>query len=680
MDNILPATLSVLMFLGTYWLPGASFYSVFEWKGIGRRWRWLIPFALSLIIAPLSLGALTALSLSAPLALPLAIVCGFWFCLGMILRRAGKRPILEFRRRVTDPITRTETAWMILAILAVGFIAFLPRLDLLLRGTQTSSAGISDIYYHLSELTSLARSGLPPRHFLFPDIPLDYYYWSWLLPAAAAGLPILGSSLMRVMNAHVLATLLVYLSLLWVLLRANIGSGKARWLAFGSLTLFGGLDFFSDPNTLPHEWWQAAVPWLISPVQIPSFLVTYMWVPQHISGLIACLVVVLLWRNMRGNLYLRMLLTVGCAAFLFGASAFVFFAFGLAGLVWAWLYRRIWLRPRAIPVLLLAVGAFLLCAGPQLLLTVGQEGVLQWSGFRLNLFEALGTPSRYAAAWFDQVATWLMFPVVASVVMTIEMGLPFVLYLLFAFRNARSISRWRRFLVIFPALYLPFAFFLLPPNFGMRGILPALVAINLAAALWMCDARGARWSVWQKWVLAYGLVVVLLLQTISPFIEWLPLARRSVANILRPATSQIALPITFPDGDNALIPAFLGLPKELAYIRWANVNLPVDALVAEEGPLPHDNRLHLLERMRIANPADVSVQANGQRDLTLAGGADLDGWWNSLPGLTIAEKAKASAYAQAHHPPIYLIVRSGLVPDGGELVYQDELVRIYRIH
>jgi hypothetical protein len=669
----------MLMFVGMYWLPGAVFSTLIEWKGFGRWTRWLLPFALSMIIVPLLLGALSIFRLSVPLILPLSITLAAIAAIGLALRRFGKRPVLAFRNRAGGAGPRREGLIAALAIAAIAFVAFLPRLDMLLHGSGNNSVGISDIYWHLSELTSLARSGVPPQHFLFPDVPLDYYYWSWLLPAVAAGLPWLGASLIRLMSAHVLMTLVVYLSLLWVILRANITSWKARWIALGFLTLVGGLDFFTDPSMFSHEWWQAFVPWLVSPVQIPSFLVTFMWVPQHVTGLMAFLAVLLIWRNLRGSLLTRALLVAACAAFMFGTSAFVFLAFGLAGLVWAFLYRRIWWRPRALPVALLLAALFALATGPQFLLATGQGGVVQWSGFRLNIFESLGTPSRYSAAWIDQIVTWLAFPVVASLVMCIEIGLPFVMYLRFAVQNAGSFSLWRRFLSIFPALYLPFAFFLLPPNFGMRGILPSLVALNLAAALWMQDAGKQKWKAWQKGFAAYGLAVIMMMQSVSPFIEWLPLARRSVANIVRPAESWFVLPVTFPDGDNALIPAFPGLPKEFAYIRWANDNLPLDALVAEEGPLLNDNRLHLLERMRIANPADVRSQSNGQRDFTLAGAADIAGWWNSLPGQTVVQKAFASAYAKTHHAPIYLIVHSGKAPMGGLLVYQDPLAQIYKM-
>jgi hypothetical protein len=128
-----------------------------------------------------------------------------------------------------------------------------------------------------------------------------------------------------------------------------------------------------------------------------------------------------------------------------------------------------------------------------------------------------------------------------------------------------------------------------------------------------------------------------------------------------------------------LIGAYAGLPPQLAYLRWANAYLPADALVVEEGPLPNDNRLHLLERMRLADPANVREQSAGQRDFTLAGAADLASWWRSLAGSTPEEKAFSTKYVGARKVPVYAIVRIGPAPAGGQLVYQDDYVRIYLI-
>jgi hypothetical protein len=668
------------MLLVLYWLPGAACSTLLEWKGVGRAVRWLAPFAITLVAAPLTLVVLSIFRMPLPPWIILAAATLVCFAFGFILRRFGKRPVWEFRTR-TQTASPAWDAWAgAIYLLFVAFIAFLPRLDLLLHGSQIISAGISDIYWHLSELTSIARSGMPPQHFLFPDFPLDYYYWSWLLPAAAAGLPWLGESLMRLMNAHVLLNLLVFLFILFAFLRANIGSWKVRWITMFFLTLGGGFDFFTQPNMYSHEWWQTSAPWLVSQTQIPSFLVTYMWVPQHVAGLTAFLLVLFLWRNVRGNLLLRGALASGCAAFMVGTSSFIFLAFCLAGLVWAVFYRRLWMRRRALPGLALAIGLFFLIAGPQILLTVGQESVVQWSGFRLNLFEALGTLSRNFAPFLDQAITGLAFPLVASAVMLVEVGFPFIVYLVFAFRTAgRGHSPWRKFLAIFPALYLPFAFLLLPPNFGMRGSLPALIALNIGAALQLEEIGRARWTGWQRVLAGYGLALVCIAQMISPFVEWIPLARRAVGDIIQSPLPLLPMPVTFPDGDYALIPAYVGLPANIAYIRWANIHLPADALVVEEGPLRNDNRLHLLERMRMADPADVRNQGNGQRDITLAGAANLSGWWQTLAGSTAEEKALSTEYVRQRHVPVYAVVRNGAAPAGGELVYQDEYVRIYQV-
>jgi hypothetical protein len=672
--------ISLVLFLAVYWLPGASLSTLFDWQGMRRGVRWLLPFPFSLVAGPALLGALAPLHIPLSPLLVIAVASGMGFLGGWFLRRNQQRPLLRFNNRARLPAPRWELPMAAVFLTAVAGIAFFPRLALLVNGSQIGSAGISDIYWHLSEFTALVRGGTPPPHFLFPDIPLDYYYWSWLLPAAAAELPLLGGSLMRLMNAHVLASLLVFLFLLFAFLRSNIASWKARWITLLFLTLAGGYDFFTQPSLFGHEGWQTGAAWLISQVQIPAFLVTYMWVPQHVAGLTSFLLTLFLWRNVRGSLKVRGMLAAVCAAYMFGASVFVFLAFGLAALLWAMLYRRLWMRRRAVPWLVTALALFLAIAGPQFLLSLGQESVVQWSGFRLNFFEALSTSSRNIAPLLDQCLTLLTFPLVASAVMCIEVGMPFIFYLLFAFGNAgggRPI--WRRFVAIFPALYLPIAFLLLPQNFGMRGILPALLVMNLGAALWLEAEGRKKWTAGKKAVAGYALAVLLAAQSVSPIVEWMPLAHRSLADVVRPSHSWIVLPITFPDGDYTLIPAFTGLPQGLEYIYWANANLPANALVVEEGPLPNDNRLHLLERMRLADPADVRNQGAGQRDFTLAGAADVVGWWNALPGATAVEKARASEYVRSRHVPIYAIVRADPPPVNGRLVYADAFVKIYEV-
>jgi hypothetical protein len=671
---MIQALATFLLILAAYWLPGAAAASLIEWRGLGRAARLFAPFALSLVVTPVLLALPTWFISYQPTPWILGGFSAVLFLTGRLLARSGRRPVLEFRPRAKNPASRREF------ILGAFFLSFV-ALHLLLYGSEVSSAGISDIYWHLSELTALAHTGLPPRHDLFPDLPLVYYYWSLVYPAILASLPVIGDSLMRLLNLQAAAILTVFLFVLYLFIRANLNSAGSRAFALIFLTLAGGLDFFTGPSMNSHEWWQLFSPAIVSQAQVASPLTTYMWVPQHLAGAAAFLLILLLWQNVRGSLAVRGVLAAVLAAFLLGTSAFVFFSAAAAGLVWAVIHHRALLRRRILPAAGALALVFLALAGPQIALSLSQSGAVRWGEFRLVLAEAATAASYPPAVILDQVLTLLALPVVASAILTIEIGLPFVLYAVWFFRGAgRRASPWRRFLAWYPAVYIPIAFLLLAPNFSMRGMIPVQILVVFAAAL-MAEEIGANsWTRFQKTVLRYGLIVILLAQMISPAVEWMVLARGALAQTLRLPEGFLPLPIradAFPDGDNRLIPASNGLNPKWQYIHWANANLPRDAVVVET-PIPLNyNFIHLLERMRVADPAEVGSIENGVRDLTLVNPAGLAAWWASLGEGTPAQKALRTEYLRRTPAPVYLIVHGEETAPEGEPLYRDAYAAIY---
>jgi hypothetical protein len=271
---MIQALTTFLLVLIAYWVPGAAAASLVEWRGVGRVARAFAPFAFSIIITPTLLSLPTLFTAYQPNLWILGAFSAALFLAGWLLARAGRRPVLEFRPRAKNPARRREFLLGAVLLSFVALLAMIPRLHLLIYGSEVASAGISDIYWHLSELTSIARTGLPPRHDLFPDLPLVYYYWSWIYPAVLASLPIIGDSLMRLLNLHAAVNLLVFLFVLYFLIRANLHSQKSRWFAMIFLTLAGGFDFFTGPSMYSHEWWQLFSPAMVSQVQIPSMLTT----------------------------------------------------------------------------------------------------------------------------------------------------------------------------------------------------------------------------------------------------------------------------------------------------------------------------------------------------------------------------------------------------------------------
>ncbi len=679
---MLPVLIEWIGVLLAYWLPGAALASLIEWRGFGRLTRWLAPFALSIAVTPVLLVLPTLFSAYRPNLWVLAIFSAALFLAGGILARLGKRPVLAIRNRAKSLPSARETVLGAVFVILVTGMAILPRIHMLLYGAEIGTANLTDTYWHLAETTAIARAGIPPRHYLFPDLPLLYYYWSWIYPAVLGGLPTLGGSLLRLLNVHTAVNLLVFLGVLNAFLRMNVNAPKTRGFAMVFLTLAGGFDFFTGPSLLSHEWWQNFSPALVSEVQIPALLTNFVTEPQHMAGATAFLLLLILWRNIRGNLFVRGILAVVAAAFMFGTSAFVFISTAIAVLIWAFLHRRALLHRRAVlPVLGLAA-LFLALTGSQLVLFLSQGATVRWGEFRAVIVEA-ATGTTYArGVVLDQILTLLAFPIVSGIILLIEIGLPFALYAAWFFRHlGRSLPRWQSFLAWYPMVYIPIAFLFQHTNFALRGMIPVQIVIVLGAVQAL-DAVGRRsWTRFQTAVLRYGFAVLVLAQVLSAAEEWWGFARRGLGEALRLEKGWIALPIptdrAFSDEDTHLIPPMPGLPGKLQYIYWVNINTPTDALFVEIG-LPEDsNKQHLLERMRFVDPAELEHVLHSVRDLNILDPQKLEAWWRGLGGGTVLEKALRTDYVLRYHVPVYVIVHNGVRTGLGEPVYRDEYVSIY---
>jgi hypothetical protein len=665
-----------------YWIPGAALAGLIEWRGFGRITRWIAPFALSIVVTPVLLVLPTLFVSYKPNLWILAAFSAALFLAGGILARLGKRPVLGIRNRAQNPPSTRETVLGAIFILVVTGLAMLPRLHMLLNGSDVATVNLTDTYWHIAETTAVARGGIPPRHFLFPDVPLLYYYWSWIYPAVLGGLPALGQSLLRLLNLHAVINLMVFLAVLYAFLRLNVHSSKTRWFALIFLTLAGGFDFFTQPSLLTHEWWQDTSAALVSKVQVPALMSNFITEPQHMAGATAFLLLLLLWRNIRGNLFVRGMLAVVAAAFMFGTSAFVFFSTAVAALLWLILYRRAFLRRRAVLPILGLAALFVLLSGSQIALSLSQGGTVRWGEFRAVILEA-GTGTSYArSVVIDQILTLLAFPVVAGILLLVEIGLPFALYAAWFVRHLGSaLPRWQGFLAWYPVLYIPIAFLVQHTNFALRGMIPVQIVIVLAAVLALEAAGRRTWTRAQTMVIRYGCAVLLIAQVLSAGEEWWGFARRGLGESLKFEKGWIALPIpsdrAFSDGDTHFIPVFRGMPDQIQYVYWINANLPVDALFVEIG-LPEDfNRQHLLERMRFVDPAESSKVMHSERDLNIADPQALAAWWSGLGGGTLLEKVMRTEYVLRYHIPVYVIVHDGILNGLGEPVYRDDYVNIY---
>jgi len=120
-----------------------------------------------------------------------------------------------------------------------------------------------------------------------------------------------------------------------------------------------------------------------------------------------------------------------------------------------------------------------------------------------------------------------------------------------------------------------------------------------------------------------------------------------------------------------------GLGLGWNYLYWANAHLPTNALVVEVGLADDANMIHLLERMRFVDLAQADTAAHSERDLNIVNPQQLDSWWQSLGSGTIWEKALRTEYVRRYHPPIYVLVHRGTLPQLGNPVYRDEYATIY---
>jgi hypothetical protein len=671
-----------VLILSAYWLPGAALRGLVEWRGLGRLTYALLPVPLALVGVPIAFSSAAALVPFQPSLFALAILSAALFALGSLLRRRRWQPALEFRPRTGATRPRALETWAVgLLLVGVAVLAMLPRVHMLVYGSDVTTTVISDTYWHLSEVTSIASSGLPPRHYLFPDVPLVYYYWSWIYPATLATWPLEGQSLARLLTVHTFVNLLSFLGVAYALLRASVRPWGARLAGVAMLTLVGGFDYFTGPAATLHEWWQAGAPWLVSGTQLPGLLTSYMWVPQHLAGAMAFLLIAILVRHMRGSLAWRAALAVLAAVFMFGTSTFVWLSFIVGVAVWGMLWRRAWWQRKAWRCLVVPMLLFAILAAPQFLLALSNRGAVGWGDFHAVVLGGLTGAENGRTLLIDQLLTWLGLPLVAAWVLLVEMGLVFGLYCAYVVRAARrGAGRWERFLALYPLAYIPIALLLLPPNFSMRGMLPVQIVMVLAAAAILASLNWRSLRTWHKAALLYLFILTLAAQAISPWIEWAYLARRGVGEVLRLTQGWGPLRASAGSEDvKYLIPPAGTHVPSLAYISWANENTPADALFVEEGLAGEPNQYHLLERMRFADPSDIAQHAAGERDFTLAGGRALEAAWASNPGNTLLGRALTSPYVLRRKPPLYYVSRSGDKPDLGTPVYRDDYVLIYHL-
>jgi hypothetical protein len=664
-----------------YILPGYALLSCVRLRGLGHLGLVLLAVPVSLVLVPFTLALVGSVFPLVPSLWMLAAASLLVLAFGLVRERRGGRGIVNLVARNQRASSPGAWEWLGISAFILIFAALvnLPNIDLLVQGDQSLITGTYDAFLHMAELTSVARSGIPPLHYFFPDVNLSYYYWSWIYPAAIANQAWLRVPLARAYAIHAFVQVMAFLGLCYYLLRLNLSRAFARLSGLAFLTVFGGLGFFvtMKRGTGDHEWWQGSVPWLVSPNRVISFAVDYTWVPQHLAGGMAFVLALLLWRHVRARAEIRWSVLGVLLAFMLGTSPYIFIASCLAIIVWAIHYRKALLRRRTIMFVALALLAFGLGSWRQLSTTLGHGVSLEWNTFRVPFLERYLGIQTSKAVLVDRGLTFFFLPVIASWILLIDVGLPFVLYLLWAFR--RGLSRpnaWARFLSVFPAL--PFILICLvretgpTDNLAMRAMIPAQITIVVAAAMFLDRVRIDVKGWLGKIAIAYLGLMITAVQAATWMIDLQTATLAPVGAVMGVRQKLLW------EGVNLAEPA--GFPHPLDYIHWINVNTPRSALVVEGDPLPSDDlRLRLLERMSFISPQSVAGLPNGSRDFELITSADHAKLQSETKGKSVLEQALSSRYVQLRKPEILYVDRQKNVPVAGKVVYHDEYVTIYEL-
>jgi hypothetical protein len=661
-----------------YILPGGLVLAALRPKEL-HRWEWVfLSTAISLVIVPFYFSVLSLIS---PIRISIAWLAPLVLILGLVAvfqaRRTGQ-PLFSLRNRHTAQISRADRLLSVGWVVLFSILICLPRLNFFWMGNSASWGGSGDEYWHLAELVAVAFSGLPPAHYFFPDLQLAYYYWSYIYPSLLVNIAPLQFAPARVLALHSFVEVLAFTGLACMLLQRNFGSRLARWFGLWALTIAGGFDFFVTMNLAKYEDWQQQAAWLISKDQISSFPTLYLWVTQHISGAMIFLLGILIWRNLRSSLWLRIVAIAVLAAYGLGTSAFVFLSCAIAGVIWALCYRRLWWKRAAVFPLLLLAGIFLLGAGSQLHMSLGQAGGMDWNTLRVPMLEGLLGNMDNPTLWsLDHWLTVIGFPVSAFWILLVEMGIPFVLYAVWLFSEGFAKRRtWAIFFAAYPILFFALTLFITHTgpghNLASRGMIPVQIAIILGACFFLEKQSRKRRPIFSRWAIGYILAAAILAQSFTPLFDLRARVMIALSRTLHAAGPVQVMNITVATPMDPV-------PGRFQYEFWLNENTPADALIVEYGPVDDDTGFRLLQRLRFLSPDVANSMSLSHTDREEVNPEAWNQFMRLATGRDPLDLALESRFARAHHPTIYVVLRTAAQNIQGDLVYQDGFVRVIRI-
>lgn len=665
-----------------YLLPGFAVLQALNIRGVSWIGRLVLSFLLSLVIVPYLYGVIANFLHVTPGLGTLGLLVAGLLVMALALRLSHTTPTVEFEPAVAGP---SHLRWLEIFlvggfILIVAGFANLPRISMLIMGDQTLVASPGDEYWHMAQLVSVARSGLPAGHYLFPDLRLAYYYWSWIYPAIMGNLPFVHVPLARAMAIHSFVQVSAFLLAVYAFLSMNTRTTLARLLGLGFFSVFGGFDYFVAMQE--NEWWQQTVAWLRSAGQISQFLTRYAWVPQHLAGGMAFVLALFIWRNLRASPGLRAISLGVLAAFCLGTSPYVLGPAAILVFLIGWFRRgALWRRKKQVIVGLLQFGVvFAIGAFGQARLTLGHSATLEWSSFRVPVLETLLGAAGPKFELADHLLTVGAFPLIGSVILLIEVGLPFILYLGWAWRiGIRSKVTWNRIVVLLPPISLLLVFLVTDQGAGgnleRQGFFPAQIIMGFAAAR-LLDFAPPLMTLRRRLAATYILLLLGAAQVVSPVSE--------VLNQYYPVKSSLAdlkVEESTPSTFRLVSVSKHGWARQLQYVHWLNRYTPENAIIVELGSpgQADDPRMDLLDRLRYMAPADALNNKYIQRaeDFLPVGG--LSNLATRFAGRNALEMWRTES---SHFPgrDAYLVSWSGPVVGLGDELYRDEFVIIYRIN
>jgi len=690
--------LDVLVALVLYFTPGYLLLAWIDFPDLRGLNRSLVALCISLVITPFSLivvGNLVHIQagLSAWLILVILLAIGAW-----LLKRTKRRLPVHFINNSSSNSSSSLQAgrlekWGVVIFLALfAAVINLPRLLMFFQGGNVMELGPYDENWHIQQLVSVARTGIPPYNYFFPSIHLGYYYGSWVYPAILGNLPILEVSLMRTMAIHAYLQIFAFLGLVYVLLQVNIRHSWVRLAGICFFTIMGGFDLFAKlPGVDDVEYWIRDPGWLMNgerTMQISQFATLYMWVPHHLAGGMVVLLLVLLYKNLDLPAWLKLACTGVLFGFCLTTSPFVFIGLSITvGLIILWNLRSIW-RNRAALVLglVLAILLFLLVAWSPLRVYLMHNSSLTYNSFQINLVERFRGNTDLNAI-FDKSLTMLGLPLVAGAMLIIDMGLMFILYIVWWIKHLASEKAFFSIaenvvLGLQPLVSVIFVFLITDRGAGsnvtMRGMITAQILITLAAILtldWLADlihGAGAK-----RLVFGYLFIVFLLAQSLSPLAELRTNSKRVIQVAL---WSDCGIPASLK---GTFDPDYCLSEDAWRYVFWLNTHTPTDALVLEDGPFGEDYvKFRWLERARLITPADSYTMGLNYYDYDFV----LPSEWEQMVNqgndtMSVLEWYQTLDFPGKGQHPVYLVTHQADQEPArvGDPVYQDGFVKIYTL-